>query len=452
MIRRVKEWIKARPRVHRVARLALSLARATLPLPGGLRFAWVAAFGRGATGTDARQARHRIVMLVISEGHHDPRVERGARALAAAGFEVHIVYPDYSGCVPGVPPMDWGPGITFRSLPATAGAYILRLPYVLGSRLLKAAREEPAFAYHCHDLSTCIVGLEAARRTGACCVCDFHEWYSENVTWDAVEQRYIAHPWYVRDAYRWAERRVMRQATEVVTVSDSIARSLEAAHENRRTVRVIRNIAPLPDQDPSAGEDLRARLGLGRESFLLLYQGGTGPSRYLEPIIDAMAQLPEVVFVIRGPGIERAEPSYRQRARSAGVSERVICLEPVPSARVVAETASADAGIWTLPDLCANFRFALPNKIFEYLAARLPVLAAGYPEARKIVEGYEVGLCFDPDSPDSIAHAVRRLIDDPALRARCRANIPRCLTENDGRAEWDKLVRLYRDLAATKRV
>ena len=122
---------------------------------------------------------------------------------------------------------------------------------------------------------------------------------------------------------------------------------------------------------------------------------------------------------------------------------------PVPSGDVVAAARGADAGIWTLPALCRNFTYALPNKIFEYVASGLPVLAAHYPEAKRLIADHDVGLTFDPYDPRSIAAAINQLIDDPALATRFRTNTSAALQRLDASAEWQKLVALYDDLPRT---
>jgi glycosyltransferase involved in cell wall biosynthesis len=126
----------------------------------------------------------------------------------------------------------------------------------------------------------------------------------------------------------------------------------------------------------------------------------------------------------------------------------VFCLPPVKSDAVVDAAAHADAGIWTLPNLSKNFYFALPNKVFEYMAAGLPVLGANFPEARKLIEGLDIGHCFDPYDPGSIATAIRRLADDPGRVAAIRQRMPAALASIDAQDEWSKLVEVYRALEA----
>jgi glycosyltransferase involved in cell wall biosynthesis len=382
-----------------------------------------------------------VTMLAVSEVWRDPRVERGARALAERGYRVVIVYPDTSG-EGAHSPLDWGPAIEFLALRAAEAAFTVRFPYVLGLGLLRAAIPTRPFAFHAHDLATSLVALTAAWLARAHCVCDFHEWYSENVTWNTAKQTYEPHTAPTRIIYRMLERLCLRKASAVITVCESLAAELEAMSGYRRKVDLVRNVPAVTDAGARARPRLADQLG-GPGRFVLLYQGGVGPSRLLEPVIRAIAKTPEVLFVIRGPGIDRYGPAYLRLAESCGVANRVFCLAPVPSSDVVAEAACADAGLWTLPHLCRNFYFALPNKIFEYLAAGLPLLVAGYPEARRIVLNHGVGFCFDPYDPDSIAEQINRLAGDPALCERLRGAIPLALQKLSVQDEWQKLVRLY---------
>ena len=386
-----------------------------------------------------------IVMVVISNLRIDPRVLREAKTLASAGYRVKILYPDTDRPYFVEQALDWGPGISFRPLPWQAAAFQLEFPWVCATELLAAASEERPFAFHCHDLNTALVGLAAAHRVGAYCVCDFHEWFSENVSWNAARECYAPHPWLKKQIYRLIERVALRRANAVVTVCDSIAVELNAIHGGR-PVQVIRNIPDLAASTACDYPPLKKQLGLRCDQFVLLWQGGTGPTRLIEPIIEALQYAPGVVFVIRGPSLDLFGEGYRSLAEKCGVADRLVLVPPVPSTDVVAAARGADAGIWTLPKLSRNFYYALPNKIFEYMAARIPVLAANYPEARRMVEGNGVGLCFDPYDPRSIAAQINRLGDEPGLVAPVRAAFPGALRHIDADNEWQKLVDIYRRL------
>ncbi len=389
----------------------------------------------------------RIVMLVLSYLPVDPRVEREAKALVSAGFEVTIICPEWS---PPAPVPDWGPHIRIRVIPSNGPFhfYDQYFPYVYDGRLLAAALEEDAWAYHGHDLNTALPALVAAAKKRVPCICDFHEWYSENVSFNWTTRVYEPHPKLKRLIFQMLEYVAIHSASKVVTVCESIAELMEKKFHARQKIEVIRNIPNL-NRGTTVSKwfpmDIRAELGLPKETRVLLYQGGVGPSRNLEPIIRAMAYVKNAVFVIRGPAIDAFGAGYKQLAEECGCGNRVFWLPPVPSSEVVLEARAADIGIWTLlSNVGLNFKLALPNKVFEYLAAGVPILVADLPEARKIVDRYQVGLAFDPEDPKAIAAVINRLADDPDALATCRANIPLALQAMAADREWQKLVDIYR--------
>lgn len=386
----------------------------------------------------------RIVMLVNSNLSADPRVKREAMALADAGFAVTIICPLWSQNDLDVP-LEWGPNISFRLLPFTTGWYSGAFPWCFEEEVFGELLKEEAWAYHGHDLDTALMVLAAARKKQAACVCDFHEWYSENVSFSQRTQTFYPHRFYKRLWYRRLEQLVIHRATEVVTVCQSIADLMERVYCARRPIHVIRNIPSLDQIAQDAPPlHLRDALGLRPDTRIVLYQGGVGPSRNLEPVIQAMAQVRNAALVIRGPGIREQQERYLKLARRAGANGRVFCLPPVSADRVVAEARAADMGLWTLlSNVGLNFRLALPNKLFEYLAAGVPVLGADLPEARKLIHGYQVGETFDPDDPNSIAAAIGRLADPLRLQV-CRSNIPSAMKDLRADVEWDKLVQLYK--------
>ena len=392
-----------------------------------------------------RDTRSReIVMLAVSELRIDPRIEREARALAADGWQVRIIAPDLSRPSFAAEPLDWGPGVSFDLLPPEAAGYAMRVPGLIGDEMYRRAVRFQPFAFHCHDLSTALIGLRAASETGSRWICDFHEWWSENVTWNLAKSVYEPHDAETAAFYRWAERVCLRRADAVITVNRSIASQLEQmVSAERKRVTVIRNVPPLNAPPTRAYPPLKAQFAIPAEHFVVLYQGGTGPTRLLEPVIEALALAARVTLVIRGPSLDMFGADYRRIAEAAGVGERLVLANPVPSCDVVAAARGADAGLWTLPNLSRNFFYALPNKIFEYLASGLPLLVANFPEAKGIVDELGVGLAFDPYDSASIAGQMNRLAEDACFLARCREAVPRALATLDADAEWQRLAALY---------
>jgi len=404
-----------------------------------------AAADRNAIGIGKAPAGNEIVMLVVSDLRVDPRVEREAVALADAGFRVVVYCPDPTGREPA-PALQWGRNIEINFLHWSAASFTMRAPGLYGGQLFRAAAKHRPFAFHAHDLNTALAAYAAARITGAHLVVDFHEWFSENVQWDGNGQRYVPHGREWKLPMQELERRCLKEASAVVTVCDTIADAMARELGGGRRPSVIRNIPNFELNPTKQYPPLKAQLGLPENQFLLLYQGGVGPSRFLEPVIEALGISKRCALVIRGPSIEYFEAHYRGIAARVGAADRLFLEPPVASRDVIAAARSVDAGLYTVLGVGRNFMYALPNKIFEYMAAGLPVLSASYPEARRIVEANDIGLVFEPDSATSIAAAIDRLIDNPPLRARFAANTSSALAGINAEGEWQKLIAIYNGL------
>lgn len=386
-----------------------------------------------------------IVMLVVADLRVDPRVEREARALACARYNVTVICPEpYRGAGKSFN-IDWGPGVSIKHVHFTASKFVGERPGYLADQLYFEAVKTKPFAFHAHDLNTAYAALAAAKFRGSHLVVDFHEWFSENVHWNSKESAWVPFPADWRSDLQKLESLFLADASATVTVCNSIADAMEAELGGRRPI-VVRNIPDLDILPTRQYLPLKKQLGLPEAAFVLLWQGGTGPTRFIEPIIEALVHAPECIFVIRGPSLDLFGPEYEALALSLGVEKRLMLLPPVPSRDVVAAARGADAGIWTLPALCRNFTLALPNKIFEYLAANLPVLVAHYPEAKRLVLENDVGLVFDPYDPRSIAESINCLMQDQEKRAVFSANTEKALAKLDANSEWRKLVSIYDDL------
>jgi glycosyltransferase involved in cell wall biosynthesis len=387
-------------------------------------------------------------MVIVSEVFNDGRLRRAATAAAEGGYRVTVVHPDYHHI-----PKDlhWSDHVVFVRLPPSYFSFIHRFPYVFGTKLLDALVGFRPTVLHCHDLWMAVVGMIAGKRTGALVVVDNHEWFSENVTFSSRRNAWVPHPRRKKLIYRFTEWLTFRQADAVLNVCDSIADEMRAFYRTERRSPIFRNI-PFHEGEDRPASDLRSQVSVSDDQFLLLWQGGLGPTRLVEPIIEALVDAPKAFLVLRGNESEQCRGSYMNLAGSLGVERRVVVLAAVPAANVVAEAKSADAGIWSLPNFGKNFYYALPNKIFTYIAAGLPVLGARYPEVRRIIETHEIGICFDPYDPKSIARAINRMIEDPEFHATCRRNTAKAKAAFDGSREWLRLPRLYDDLISGERI
>jgi glycosyltransferase involved in cell wall biosynthesis len=369
----------------------------------------------------------RVAMLLHKSVEWDSRVRREASTLARAGHEVIVLE------LAPVPPGARLDGFARRSVSPPAWMR-RRLPFQLYRAAFLAwfvagiVRARPQVV-HAHDAAMLLPGVLGARLTGARLVYDSHEL--------ATSVPYRERAWALFVA--GIERLVVPRCAAVITVSDGIAERLHERYRLTRRPTVVRNVSAL---SPDGQGGLRARLGIDEQTPLVLHQGAPAPARGCEVLVAAVAALPAVHLAFLGD----AEPGYAEELRRTiaahGVSERVTLLPGVALADLLAHTAEADVGVTLLQDTCLNHRLALPNKLFEYIAAGVPVVAAALPETQRLVETYGVGTCVAPADPVGLAEALQATLHgprDPQLRER----LARAARELSWEREQERLLELY---------
>lgn len=323
------------------------------------------------------------------------------------------------------------PGRLRRALDPLVLGFALVDYYV---RALRHALRLSADVYHAHDLVTLPVAWAAARLRSARVVYDAHELFTELGR--------LGRP--ARTLFRLLEAFLIGRADRVMTVNDSIAGEL-ARRYGVPAPLVVMNCPRTDGFRPRREESgLRSRVGLAPEVPLVLYQGMFMPYRGLENMVRATSLFTRAHLVLMGWGPLLAD--LRRLTLDLGLAERVHFTEGVPLKEVLSFTAGADLGAIPYRNVGLNNYYTSPNKLFEYCAAGVPVVASRFPELVRFVEGLGIGRTFDPEVPADIAAAVNGLLDDPAALARARENVARA----GGRFTWEneskKLLEVYRSL------
>jgi len=316
---------------------------------------------------------------------------------------------------------------------------------VLGWARTAAAAAPAADVYHGHDLT----GLPAAVRAGAArrsvVVYDSHESFMDSGS-------NVKRPRWAKWILRQFERRQARNAVALVTVNRSLGELLGSRLGIPRVVVVYNT--PTRWQSPAERPDLLRRAAdLPPGTPVALYHGAFSPHRGLEELAEAVLLLGmEAVHVVY-LGYGSLESELREMAADPRFGGRLHVLKAVSPDVLPAWVASADVGVMAIQASTLNHRLSSPNKLFESIAAGLPVVVSDFVEMRRIVlddpDG-PLGAVCDPADPASIADAIRSILDlDPAARADLRA---RCLRAAHDRWNWEtesaKLVDLYASLAA----
>ena len=291
-----------------------------------------------------------------------------------------------------------------------------------------AARVRPDLV-HANDYNTMWIGIAAKLALGSRLVYDAHE------LWPDRNGRSEWRPWLLA-----SEGLFLRVADATLTASPGYA-ALMARRYRVTPPLVVRNIPERPvahDAVPTRGPS--SSLGA-----LFVYVGGLMPGRGLEQTIRALTLVPGARLRLIGPGAQSYRAMLQQAAVSAGVADRVEFIGPVPPGAILPAIADADAGIMLIEPICRSYELTLPNKLFEYAAAGVPVLSSDLPVIGRYVRSHQLGEVVEPGDVDEIALAMRRLIN-PRYNAALRAHVTAFAREATWQCESRALAAVYRRL------
>ncbi|MEZ5069656.1 MAG: glycosyltransferase [Bacteroidales bacterium] len=343
----------------------------------------------------------RVYIAVINDLVSDQRVHRMCRYLLSENLEVRCFGRALPGsgkvdiALPGVAP-GWDP-LRFRvermrMLVKKGPLFYAFFNVRLFFQLLVLPRPHLLVA---NDLDTLLPLYLIKRIKSVPLVYDSHELFTEVPELQGRSR--------VRWIWKRLERALVPRVDAGVTVSASIARIYQGMYGTK--FHVVRNV---PERRPVLKDPEWLLQTTGRR--VLIYQGALNEGRGLELLIDTMSLLPGVVLLVVGRGdIEKA---LERRVLESGLGDAVFFLGRVPPGKLHRLTCSADVGVSLEEDRGRSYRYALPNKVFDYIQARVPVLCSDLPEMRRIVEIYGTGMVCGQRSPESLAAALRFMLEE----------------------------------------
>jgi glycosyltransferase involved in cell wall biosynthesis len=220
----------------------------------------------------------------------------------------------------------------------------------------------------------------------------------------------------VKWVWKKIEKFIFPHLKNVMTVSDSIAMQYEGEYGVRPIT--VRNCAR------KSGHIIpftREELGVSPDHLLLILQGtGINVDRGGEELIEAISATKNVTLLIVGSG--DLLPALKEKALKLNLSQRVKFISKLPWEEMIRYTRSADVGLSLDKDTNLNYRFSLPNKLFDYISAGIPVIAGNLSEVSQIVNEYKFGIIIPEVTPDEISKAISELKDKPGLMTELKGN------------------------------
>lgn len=365
-----------------------------------------------------RHNKKKVIVSVISDLVTDQRVHKVCMFLHEKNMEVLLVGRSFQN----------SPGLELRSYATSRLACVFRkgpLQYLeFNFRLLFFLLFRQATLLVSNDLDTLAPNFLVSRLKKIPLVYDAHEYFTGV---PELMDRPVK-----RKIWKWLERAIMPGLKSAYTVNESIR---DLYHKEYGIhMEVIRNLPVLHTPEQTVPDTIPYRM--------ILQGAGMNRDRGIEETILAMKALPDSfsLWLVGGGTIWNELQLLVEKEQ---LSSRVRFFDRLPFAALQNLTRKAWLGISMDKPVSLNNQFSLPNKLFDYIHAGVPVLASGLPEVKKIVEQFRVGVCIDEVTPGAIAQAVLSLAGDQQQYRRFKINCTVAARELNWQHETVKLERIY---------
>lgn len=309
--------------------------------------------------------------------------------------------------------------------------FLLKL-FISNVQLILKGRKYKCHIYYANDLDTLLAASILSKLNRGKLIYDSHELYSE---------QFIDTSIFLKKSLEIIERLLVRRTDAVITVNDSIAEILSNRYSINTPVTIL--------NCPNYQESLKKGQSEKNDFVKLIYVGKYMSGRGLEEIILGMKHVQNAVLFLRGFG--DLESKLVKMVKEEKLQDKVKFLEPVPMTEIVNSLADFDIGIVPYKPVSLNNKLATPNKVFEYMMAGLAVCSSDIPELRKIVLSNNLGEVFDPYSPEKIAKAINKLIQNKTELERMKNNSKKCSKEiYNWEIQSEKLASIYEDLLGSE--
>jgi glycosyltransferase involved in cell wall biosynthesis len=323
---------------------------------------------------------------VINDLVTDSRVNKTCNVLMDAGYEVILIGRKLPGSLP-LPAWKFEAhrmNLLFKKGPLFYFFFNLRLFFKL-----LFTKCDLLFA---NDLDTLLPNFYVSRIKKIPLIYDSHELFTE------VPE--LLHSPTKRKIWLSIEKHIIPKLKTCITVNQSIAKIFEEKYKTR--FHVIRNIPPTLNTQKIKS---REELSLPKDNKIIILQGaGINIDRGAEELVEAMKYINDAQLLIIGGG--DVWPLLEKKIKTNNLEEKVRLIKKIPKEELLQYTLNADLGVSIDKNTNPNYYNSLPNKIFDYLHAGIPIVASKLPEIENIITQYKVGVFIQSHDPQTIAKSI----------------------------------------------
>ena len=328
---------------------------------------------------------------VINDLVTDNRVNKTCMALIECGYDVTLVGRKLSNSLP-IP--NW----TFKTI--RLKMIFKKGPafyFFFNFRLFFVGLINKTDLFYANDLDTLAPMFLLSKLKKKPLIYDSHELFCEVPELKASRIK--------KSIWQKLEWYIIPKLKTCITVNDSIAKIYEAKYNV--PFYIIRNIS---DFDQTFIPKSRVQLSLPEDKKIILLQGaGINVDRGAEELIDAMEFVQNAVLYIIGSG-DVWENLKQKVSFNKSIQNKVVLINKLPKSELINYTFNADIGLSIDKNTNLNYLYSLPNKIFDYIQAEIPILASRLPEIENIILQYKIGDFIDDHNPKTIANKLNEML------------------------------------------
>lgn len=366
--------------------------------------------------------KRKIIASVINNYEGDQRVQKVANSLQKFGFEIEVVATNLRGN----PKLNFPYKVHVLELSREKGmAMYAEFNWKLFQKLLSITKDGDILL--ANDVDAVLPNYLVSKIKKVELVFDSHEIFSEAPTLYNRPMR--------KAIWKFIERFTLPNIQHFYTVSNGYADWFEKEYGKRAVIiRNVPNITPLLDTE------LKIQLPeLKPGEKVLIYQGVINFSRGIDKMIEAMQFVNNVQLWIIGNGPKKAE--FEGLTTQLNLQDKVKFLGSIPPSQLKLVTPKADLGLSLEEDYGISYRYALPNKIFDYTHAGIPILGTYLPEIKQTIEEFGIGKTISTHDPKEIAELIQEMLTEG--KAPYQENLAKAAQVFNWENEEDKLREIY---------